>query len=205
MDELVEYRARHAARYNERVAEAKKEEQYCSEYIQLLHMTMGLVSSAQGAEQLVQRLQDVNAVLHTHPEVWMVHEQEIRTQVMNMLEAINRNPTVIIQVHNDQHITQSRTIQTVMKEIMCTVGILHAMDEDLDLEYVMDCDGDETLARCLAAEEERPNILALPRRRARRQRELHQDVASSSQGVDHDEEELPKPIKKKVIKKKSIR
>lgn len=195
---MDEYRARHAAKYQERVRQQEEEE----EAWQRVQGSFHAVGAANGVQDMTARLQYVLDTLHTHLATRMTHDSEVRALAMDMLVAVNANPTVRISMEQRD---QGTTLQRLVKEILCGVGVLAEGEEDLGLEYVMDCEGDEALARRLAAEEEE----AVETRRAPgRPRRRRQDPPFSSATVHSPSENvavvepLPEPVRKKVVKKR---
>jgi hypothetical protein len=76
------------------------------------------------------------------------YKVSINMVVMQILENVNTNTAAMVNFHDENDIILSRNIQKLMKEILRVCEI----DEDLAIQYDMDCSRDEDIARQLSSE-----------------------------------------------------
>lgn len=215
---MEEYRKLHAQRFLERQQAKEAEErkaqeeqerrsQVCNDITRRLDEAASTISVTTSVLDIIDALHSMSYHLRETSEVWQADIQElVRAAVMNLLERINANTTIMISYTNEVDIQASREIQRTMKDMLRMCNILATEDEDLDMDIAMDCSMDEEIARRLAEEDQprrRPLVVREPRRRKARRQDQEAGPSTATADLQEDPEpELPEPIKKKVVKKK---
>jgi hypothetical protein len=149
---MEDYRARHHAQYIEREKER----------LEIIERTKKL-------EKLVESIQTETSILGLYKTVQTIKEnldkQKLSQFGFNLVEAINTNGFISIDFNNTIHVTASQEVQKVVKEILGQCGI----DDDIEVQYNMDCSRDEEVARQLAETVEPiPPVARRPRGRPRK-------------------------------------
>ena len=199
MDILTEYRAKHALEYQKRLQEEKiKEAQNALELAEKLaeeerikvfnaafiadieSSAVKLLlckSSLQMLEILVELYNNIDLNIHKWSDSNNTDNQmmkKIVDAVLQVFESVNNNSITKINFNNRHDITTSKNIQQTMKSILSKVGIQHE-DDNLEVNYEMDCSQDEEFAQRLYLEEQQRinnlmphHIAPQPTRRQRR-------------------------------------
>jgi hypothetical protein len=95
------------------------------------------------------------------------------SRLLKVFESVNNNNITKINFNNRDDIEISKQIRKTMNAILSKVGIQHE-DDNLEVEYEMDCTADEEFARQLYLQEQATvndlpvNINDVPNRRQRR-------------------------------------
>jgi hypothetical protein len=149
---MEDYRARHHAQYIEREKER-----------------LEIIARAEKLEKLVESIQTETSILGLYKTVQTIKEnldkQKLSQFGFNLVEAINTNGFISIDFNNTIHVTASQEVQKVVKEILGQCGI----DDDIEVQYNMDCSRDEEVARQLAETVEPiPPVARRPRGRPRK-------------------------------------
>jgi len=197
MDNLAEYRARHAMQYNQRVKEERDKETLIAAQLaaeqekrikmdheyNLLIKTIDNISIillvCESSSIMTMQLEELNSSLNTYIDKYNISKDSepmkgISDVVLKVFESLNQNSFTKINFNNVDDINASKHIRETMNIILSKVGIQHESD-NLVVEYEMDCNEDEEIARRLYLEEERqinrvPNIVEQPRQQARERR-----------------------------------
>ena len=196
MESLAEYRARHALEYQKRVqeenakaqiiaaelAEKLAEETRIREFnaafitniescaTKLLvchdsaHMLEILLELDSNIEMHIHKFTSVNNVTSDDQSIM----KKIVDAVLKVFESVNNNTDTKINFNDREQINTSKAIQQTMKAILGKAGIQHE-DENLEINYEMDCTQDEEFAQRLYLEEQqRVNALVPPPNRRQR-------------------------------------
>jgi len=200
MDNLAEYRARHAMQYNKRVKEERdKEELIASQlaaeqekrkimdhahnlFIKTIDNISIILLVCESASIMQSQLEELNTSLDTHITKFSITKdsemmKSISSVVLKVFESVNQNGFSKINFNNLQDVSNSKRICATMNNILSKVGIQHE-DDTVEVKYDMDCNQDEEIARRLYLEEENrinamPNVIATAQpsgRPVRRQR-----------------------------------
>ena len=149
---MEDYRARHRAEYLER-EKGRAEILERTEKLEKLVESIKIETSIMGVYKIVQTIKE-NLDELKRPQIGL-----------SLVLAINTNPFISIDFNNTIHVTASQEVQKVVKEILDQCGI----DDDIEVEYNMDCSLDEELARELATTVEPiPPVVRRPRGRPRK-------------------------------------
>ena len=149
---MEDYRARHHMQYIEREKER-----------------LEIIARAEKLEKLVESIQTETSIMGLYKTVQTIKEnldkQKLSQFGFNLVEAINTNGFISIDFNNTIHVTASQEVQKVVKEILGQCGI----DDDIEVQYNMDCSRDEEVARQLAETVEPiPPVARRPRGRPRK-------------------------------------
>ena len=205
MDNLAEYRARHSQQYNQRVKEEHEKELQIAAKLAAIHAERERINHFNNT--FIKTVENLSTILLICdlPEVMSTHLNELNTNleshitnwndnkdpemmkhlcdvVLKVFESVNQNNITKINFNNRNDIEISKQIRQTMNAILSKVGIQHE-DDNLEVEYEMDCTADEEFARQLYLEDQaRNNILPinfqnnpidpLPNRRQRRRRNI---------------------------------
>ncbi len=104
----------------------------------------------------------VNSIRDTIKDT--LDKQKLAQIGMNLVESINTNPYISIDFNNTIQVTASQEVQKTIKVILGLCGI----DDDIEIQYNMDCSRDEEIARQL--EQVAPPVVRRPRGRPRKVR-----------------------------------
>lgn len=186
MDSLADYRARHALQYNQRVkeendkemlkaaqlaAEETKRIKMNDEYKILITNITDISIIVLVCESLVimqMQLEEIKSSLTTYIDTYNITKDSefmkgISDVVLKVFESVNHNTFTKINFNNIDDINASKNIRETMNILLSKVGIQHETDS-LAVEYEMDCNEDEEIARRLYLEEENrvntmPNVV----------------------------------------------
>ena len=153
---MEDYRARHHAEYLQREKERL-------EIIEREEKLEKLVESIQTETSILGLYKTVRSISDTSKD--NIDKQKLSQFGFNLVEAINTNGFISIDFNNTIHVTASQEVQQSVKSILGQCGI----DEDIEVQYNMDCSRDEEVARELAETVEPiPPVVRRPRGRPRK-------------------------------------
>ena len=188
MDTLTEYRARHALEYQKRLQEEKiKEAQNALELAEklaeeerikafnaafiddIVSCSVKLLlcnSSINMLEILAELNNNIDLNIHkwsdsNNTDINNQMMKKIVDAVLKVFESVNNNSITKINFNNRHDINTSKNIQQTMKSILNKVGIQHE-DDNLEVNYEMDCSQDEEFAQRLYLEEQQRVNRLLP-------------------------------------------
>ena len=129
--QMEDYRARHHAQYLERIEKIEKLEKLVKSVETLTSMMMirGTV------KKMAQILEDDT-----------IDKQKLGTIGLSLVEAINTNTNISVDFNNQIQVNASQEVQRLVKTVLKICGV----DDDIEVQYTMDCSRDEELARELA-------------------------------------------------------
>jgi len=180
MDTLTEYRAKHALEYQKRVQEEKiKEIQNAIELAEkhaeeerIKAFNDAFVADIESCSvkllvcnssiNMLEILAELNNNIELNIHKWSDNNnivdnnqmmKKIVDAVLKVFESVNNNSITKINFNNRHDINTSKNIQQTMKSILSKVGIQHE-DDNLEVNYEMDCSQDEELAQRLYLEEQ---------------------------------------------------
>ena len=228
MDSLADYRARHALQYNKRVNEERAKEELVAaqlaieqeklakinrendlfieniENISIILLVCEYVSIMQF------QLEELNTNLDTHINKFNITKESdtmkrISSAILKVFDSVNQNGFTKINFNNLEDVCNSKRICETMNSILSKVGIQHETDT-VEVEYEMDCNKDEEIARRLYLEEENrinavTNIVQQrePQRPVRRPRQprqprAHVDVPETQTVQEAEAQTVPPPM-----------
>ena len=146
---MEDYRSAHHAKYLERIQKLEKLDT-CIDEIKT-HVTMN---------QIKKTVDEMLEIIESNKEL---DKQKLSSIGLSLVEAINTNTFIVTDFSNQIHILMSRDVHAIVKSILSLCGI----DDNIEVQYDMDCSMDEEIARQLA-QEAPPPIARRPRGRPRR-------------------------------------
>jgi hypothetical protein len=163
MEQLADYRLKHSQKYQERVElerlEEKriKDEQDHLEYIistviENLINTNNNIISTNSPTEMANILHNGLGVVREYQDVWKTNEvafMQIKQLVMELLESVNNNLKTVINFSKEEEVIASIGIKDFMKEYLRLTDVIGEEDEELKIEYDMDCSNDENYAKYL--------------------------------------------------------
>jgi len=94
-----------------------------------------------------------------------IDKQKLGPIGLSLVEAINTNKFITVDFHNTIEVTASQEVQRIVKTVLKICGV----DDDIEVQYTMDCSRDEELARELAQTVDPvPPVVRRPRGRPRK-------------------------------------
>jgi hypothetical protein len=163
--DLSVYRSIHHARYLERVRqksekeEREKQKQLLSEreaVAKLEHASLVFVQ----ANVLIDAIRRHTTISEIHESVHTISglitenqellEKQTLSQVgLELLDALNTNVHTKTNFNNASQVSMSRDVQQTVKHVLTICGVI-VNDDDIEVNYDMDCSRDEEVARQLA-------------------------------------------------------
>ena len=203
MESLADYRAKHAMEYKKRLEEeAIKAEKLAAELAEklaeeqrVLAFNNAFITNIESCAtkllichhtmHMLEILLDLDSNIDTHIDKFKnvnPNNQNMMKQivdaVLKVFESVNNNTCAKINFNDREEINISKQIQQTMKAIFGKVGIQHE-DENLEINYEMDCTQDEEFAQQLYLEEQqRLNNLPLPLQQPQQPNRRQRRVAS---------------------------
>lgn len=176
MDNLADYRARHAMQYNQRVQEEREKETQIAaklaaehaERERINHFNNTFIKEVENLSVILlicdlpavmsSHLNELNGNLELYISNWNDNKdaemmKRLGDVVLKVFESVNQNNITKINFNNRDDIEVSKQIRLTMNSILSKVGIQHE-DDNLEVEYEMDCTADEEFARQLYLEEQ---------------------------------------------------
>jgi hypothetical protein len=212
MDSLADYRARHAIHYNLRMKEEQEKAaqiaaklaeeqaerdritQFNNSFIKKIDDLSIIILICDLPSVMVAYLTELNNDLETHITKWNDEKdvdmmKKLGDVIMKVFESVNQNNITKINFNNREDVNASKLISQTMNSILSKVGIQHE-DDNLEVEYEMDCTADEEFARQLYLNEQAavnhipPNFMNNAAQPTRRQRRARQPQAGPDPNVD---------------------
>lgn len=187
MDGLEDYRARHRQQYLQRenaLAKAreveelaaleikKKEEEAELERLRQLQQVEDAFGNISALitnvclQTTIEQIRDTVTIIRdtvTEQQEILSQDKTRFTQLgLNLLEVINNNEHTKTNFNNPHQVIVSKSIQNAVKTVLSACGVIIG-DEDLEVDFDMDCSRDAEMARQLA---EQLNSRPVPRTRA---------------------------------------
>jgi hypothetical protein len=124
----------------------------CHHTMHMLEILLDLDSNIDTHIDKFKNVNNVNNVNNMNPNNQNMMKQ-IVDAVLKVFESVNNNTSAKINFNDREEINTSKCIQQTMKAILGKVGIQHE-DENLEVNYEMDCTQDEEFAQQLYLEEQ---------------------------------------------------
>ena len=178
MESLADYRAKHALEYQKRIQEEKAQEQRIAEELaeklaeetRIREFNAAFITNIEScaikllvchnSTQMLEILLDLdnNIDVHIHKFTSVNTDDQsmmkkIVDAVLKVFESVNNNTDTKINFNDREQINTSKAIQQTMKALLGKVGIQHT-DDNLEVNYEMDCTQDEEFAQQLYLEEQ---------------------------------------------------
>jgi hypothetical protein len=147
---MEDYRSIHRTKYLERVEAAEK--------IEHLNKLVENIKTHTNIRQIQKTVQEMADTIHNKLDITKLSQIGL-----NLVEAISSNPNTKVDFNIHVQVQMSQDVQKNVKSILSLCGI----DDNIEVQYEMDCSRDEEIARQLA-QEAPPPIARRPRGRPRR-------------------------------------
>jgi hypothetical protein len=155
---MEDYRSAHHAKYLERIQELEEIEKLLLGRSQKIEKLKKLVEDIKTQTTMNQIKTTVNEMLETIESDEALDKQKLSQIGLDLVETINTNKFTMTDFNNHVHVLMSRDVHAIVKSILSLCGI----DDNIEVQYEMDCSQDEEIARRMSME---PPVLR--RRRAR--------------------------------------
>jgi hypothetical protein len=168
-----------AAELAEKLAEEERVRAFNAAFIENIESCATKLLVSYHSMHMLEILLDLDSNIDTHIDKFKNINIEAQSMmklvvdaVLKVFESVNNNTSAKINFNDREEINISKQIQQTMKAILSKVGIQHE-DENLEVNYEMDCTQDEEFAQQLYLEEQQrlnnlPPQQQLPNRRQRR-------------------------------------
>lgn len=175
-DVLLEYRKRHALMYQKRLEEQERAAKEAQEQRELearlarerqekiekcaddqcasIHEAVASIEDGSDPSMVSLKMTELLSSLEGAKELWGSDDgavSRIKEAVMLLFDSAGQ---VRIQFNDAAQVEASKSIRAHMRDLLVCCGVLGEADEELDLEFDMDCSRDEEIARQLAAQME---------------------------------------------------